>query len=168
MLEVAPNLPSFCYATLGRSAPRYDFRGKPGPGRGHFSKKGAWRTRRADEMERILYEIATDPAANSAVRIIAADKLLDRIEGKPRQKVFTSEEHPFSLISDENLEAETEQLSARIAQLEMSKRTAVSTGARRVQPKRIARSSPFNGSRMAYKVRDARPGLTMLDATSTR
>jgi len=62
---------------------------EPGPGRGRYTVAGearaARRERLADEMCEILYTIA-HTAEQPSLRIQAADKLLDRIEGRPAIK----------------------------------------------------------------------------------
>ena len=69
------------------SAKRHDLEGQPGPGRRNFSQEGEERAERrarhADEMCEILYEIAHNVNENVGLRIQAADKLLNRIEGPP-------------------------------------------------------------------------------------
>ena len=61
----------------------------PGPGRGHTSPAGDARRERdakwAEEMRQLYYEVATNPRETTQNKLTAADKLLDRIEGKPKQ-----------------------------------------------------------------------------------
>jgi len=68
-------------------ATRHDLGDQPGPGRRNFSQEGEQRAERrarhADEMREILYEIAHNPNESAGLRIHAADKLLNRIEGTP-------------------------------------------------------------------------------------
>jgi hypothetical protein len=60
-----------------------------GPGRGKFSIEGedraTRRARHAEEMCEVLYIVAHN-AEQPGLRIQAADKLLDRIEGRPGPK----------------------------------------------------------------------------------
>lgn len=66
----------------------------PGPGRGNFSIAGEDRAareeRHAEEMRQIYYDFATDDVREDNIRLSAATHLLDRIEGKPAQKVAHS------------------------------------------------------------------------------
>ena len=60
---------------------------KAGPGRGHFSMAGAARRERkerlAEELCKLLYALALDPAQPAMLRVNAAAALLNRIEGLP-------------------------------------------------------------------------------------
>jgi len=49
------------------------------------------RTERVEALRQILWDIATNPKEPTQNRILAADKCLDREEGKPVQKVVTAE-----------------------------------------------------------------------------
>jgi hypothetical protein len=102
----------------GNGKPRYVF-GKPGPGRGHFSIAGENRMEReariAEEMRELLYGFATDDGRQDLIRLQASDKLLNRIEGLPVQKVVQQQQDALSRMTDEELEAYAEQQRARIA-----------------------------------------------------
>lgn len=71
------------------SAQSHDFEGRPGAGRRNFSQEGEARAERrarhVEEMCEILYGIAHN-AYEPGLRIQAADKLLNRIEGLPVAK----------------------------------------------------------------------------------
>jgi hypothetical protein len=71
-------------------AKRHELQGQCGPGRGSFSREGEARAERrarhVAEMCEILYEIAHNADEPGSLRIQAADKLLDRIEGRPGLK----------------------------------------------------------------------------------
>ena len=72
----------------GSGSQRHEFT-EPGPGRGNFTIEGedraTRRARHAEEMCEILYKVAHN-AEQPSLRIQAADKLLDRIEGRPGPK----------------------------------------------------------------------------------
>jgi hypothetical protein len=57
-----------------------------GPGRGQMTPAGADRRERNEQMKEILATVAEDDEAPHMARIIAADKWLDRDEGKPLQR----------------------------------------------------------------------------------
>lgn len=70
-----------------RGAPRFQVpqaKG-PGPGRGHFSIAGEARCKRNERLaeEMCEFAIAQDAAAPPMVRVHAAERLLNRIEGPP-------------------------------------------------------------------------------------
>jgi hypothetical protein len=102
----------------GKKTSRYVF-GKAGPGRGHFSIAGEQRmereSRQAQEMRELLYGFATDDEREDAIRLQAANKLLDRIEGLPVQKIVQQEQDALSRMSDEELAAYEAEQEARIA-----------------------------------------------------
>ena len=64
--------------------------GEPGPGGGHKNPaRAAIEAKKladAERYKRVISEIALDPEVRPETRVIAADKMLDRIEGKPVQR----------------------------------------------------------------------------------
>ncbi len=103
----------------GHIAPRHEFDG-PGPGRGHYSKEGEQRlerqARHAEEMKEILYGLAHE-AGREETRMNASEKLLNRIEGLPVQRVLNADVDPLSMMDDLALEREIESTRARQAKL---------------------------------------------------
>jgi len=59
----------------------------------------------AEELKGVLSDIALDDAALPMARIQAADKLLDRIEGKPTQTLNANIRRNIAELSDEELAA---------------------------------------------------------------
>ena len=103
----------------GSDAPRHEFEG-PGPGRGNYSKDGEARlerqARHAEEMKEILYGLAHD-ASREETRMNASEKLLNRIEGLPVQRVLNADVDPLSMMDDLALQNEIEATRARQAKL---------------------------------------------------
>jgi hypothetical protein len=101
----------------GNGSERKDLGGKPGPGRGNYSKAGEGRlerqARHAEEMRKLYYEFATDGDKEDMVRLKAATHLLDRSEGLPIQRTITASTDPVSLMTDDELEAERTKLERR-------------------------------------------------------
>ena len=101
--------------------PAHSFDGKPGPGRGHYSIDGEGRlerqARHAEEMRQILYGLATAPTAEDNIRMQSSEKLLNRLEGLPVQKVITAETDPLSMMNDDQLDDEIERTRRRAAKL---------------------------------------------------
>lgn len=54
----------------------------------HAKKPPGTNEGRAEEMRNLIYDIAIDSENPAGLRMMAADKLLDRIEGKPVQRVL--------------------------------------------------------------------------------
>jgi hypothetical protein len=76
--------------------------------RAHTPEAEAKRERRiasAEELKGVLTEIALDDGALPMARIQAADKLLDRIEGKPTQTLNANIRRNIAELSDEELAA---------------------------------------------------------------
>lgn len=76
---------------------------------------------RAEELRELLYGIATDVEQPGMVRVSAADKLLDRLEGKPVATNVNITRNDFSSMSDAELaselarmEREASEVAARI------------------------------------------------------
>lgn len=65
---------------------------------------------RADEMRAVLYAIATDAEAHAMVRVHAADKLLDRLEGKAVATNVSVSASSIAALSDAELAAELARL----------------------------------------------------------
>ena len=101
--------------------PRHDFDKQAGPGRGHYSVEGEARlerqARHAEVMKQILFGVATSEVADDGVRVQAAEKMLNRLEGLPVQKVITAETDPVSMLSDDQLDDEIERTRRREAKL---------------------------------------------------
>lgn len=72
---------------------------------------------RAERMRAILDEIASDPKAPPQARVAAADRLLDRIEGKPVQTNLNANVDDVSRLSDDDLHAELARQRAELARL---------------------------------------------------
>lgn len=75
-------------------------------GGGHLPENRAKAASRAEEMRDVLYGIATNKKAHAMVRVNAADKLLDRIEGKAPQTNINRNTNDLSSLSDAELDAE--------------------------------------------------------------
>lgn len=76
---------------------------------------------RAEELRELLYGIATDVEQPGMVRVSAADKLLDRLEGKPVATNVNITRNDFAAMSDAELaselarmEREASEVAARI------------------------------------------------------
>jgi hypothetical protein len=106
----------------GNGNPRHDFDKKPGPGRGHYSLDGEGRlerqARHAEEMREILYGLASAETVEDSTRMHASEKLLNRLEGLPIQKVITAETDPLQMLSDAQLDDEIERTRSRAAKLQ--------------------------------------------------
>jgi len=87
------------------------------PSKGHsgriLTRRAADETRR-DALCKIYYDIATDESASTALRIVAASHLLNRIEGLAVAKSVTPLPDPISLLTDEELDAEIDRLRKRV------------------------------------------------------
>lgn len=71
---------------------------------------------------RAMYErFADDEALNPVVRMMAADKLLDRLEGKPANLNVNLDADDLDRLSDADLRAEAERLARQIADAEARK-----------------------------------------------
>ncbi len=94
---------------------------KAGPGRGKFSLKGEERVarnaRHAEEMRKLYYEFALDPAKEDSTRLSAATHLLNRLEGSPVAKILTGPTDELANLTDEQLAAELAQQRAKAAAL---------------------------------------------------
>lgn len=96
----------------GAVKPAYVFDGKPGPGRGNFSIAGEERkeqkNRRVESLYGFLWDLVFEPTKDSsltaAVRATAADKLLNRLEGLPVQRVISSTTDDLSMMTDKELD----------------------------------------------------------------
>ncbi len=67
------------------------------------------------DMVRILVEIASDPEAPPAARVLAADKVLDRAFGKPAQAVALEIEHKGDTATPELVRHELARLLTQLA-----------------------------------------------------
>lgn len=77
------------------------------------------------ERMRALYErFADDESLHPMVRIAAADKLLDRLEGKPANLNVNLDADDLDRLSDADLRAEAERLADQIADAEARKASA--------------------------------------------
>lgn len=65
---------------------------------------------RSEEMRAILHAVATDASAPAMVRVVAADKLLDRIEGKAVATNVNVNANNLAALSDAELAAELARL----------------------------------------------------------
>ena len=78
-----------------------------GPGRGRFSIEGEARQdreeRHSEEMREVLYTIARDANAPEMVRLHAADKMLDRIEGRPIARDANSDAKELRVVIEGGL-----------------------------------------------------------------
>lgn len=105
----------------GNGKPRHEFDKAPGPGRGHYSLEGEARlerqARHAEEMRQVLYGLATSEVAEDNIRMQSSEKMLNRLEGMPIQKVVTAETDPVSMMNEEQLEAHLEQTRRKVAKL---------------------------------------------------
>ena len=101
--------------------PRHDFDKQAGPGRGHYSVAGEGRlerqARHSEICKEVLFGLVADPITEDNVRVQAATKLLDRLEGLPVQRVLTAETDPISMMGDEQLEDEIERTRLRAQKL---------------------------------------------------
>lgn len=106
----------------GNGNPRKSFdENTPRPGRGHFSIAGEARvdreSRHMEEMKEILYDAAHD-AENETNRLLAAEKLMNRIEGMPIHKVLSAATDPTSMMNLPALQEEEQRLKEQIAELD--------------------------------------------------
>lgn len=73
---------------------------------------------RAEELREFYYQTAKNEAEPTLVRMAAADKYLDRVEGKPIARSVTTTVDDVSELSDIELAAEIARLEREIAQSE--------------------------------------------------
>jgi len=103
----------------GSGSERHTFAGA-GPGRGNYTKEGEARlerqTRHAEEMKELLYELAHG-GVREETRMNAAEKLLNRIEGLPVQRVLNADVDPLSMLDDVALEGEIQATRDRLGKL---------------------------------------------------
>lgn len=76
----------------------------------HMSAKDAL----AEEMTAIIVDVARDETVPPQTRVIAADKVLDRVQGKPIARTVTTTVDDISQLTDIELAAEAARLAREL------------------------------------------------------